>query len=446
MAPALVDLSTDLGIDSQFEGSLVLSIFILAYAFGPFVLGPLSEVYGRARVLQLANVFYLIFNTACGFSKNPGQIFTFRFLAGLGGRSAFTSSLTSKCSNRLTTRSAPYTIGGGVLADCWTADERGRSIGIYTLAPLLGPIIAPIIGGFITEYSTWRWTFWAVSIVDGIVQILGVIFLKESYAPVLLRRKSQMIRKSTGNPNWYTKWDIPDHSDSNAVKLALVRPFMLLGTQPIVQVLALYLAYLYGTMYLFLTTFPALWVGRYHESIGVAGLNYISIGFGFIIGAQSTARANDVIYKYLKARDINKLGRPEFRLPLLIPSSVLVPGGLFWYGWSAQKNLHWIMPNVGIAIYGIGVKIGTQCIQTYVVDAYPLYIASVGAAATFLRSLAGFGFPLFAPSIYDALDFGWGNSLLAFVAIALGTPAPLLLWRYGPYLRARSTYAAGEGP
>ena len=102
------------------------------------------------------------------------------------------------------------------------------------------------------------------------------------------------------------------------------------------------------------------------------------------------------------------------------------------------------MPNVGIAIFGIGVKIGTQCTQAYGVDAYTLYTASASAAGTFLRSLFGFGFPLFAPYLYASLGYGWGNSLLALVAVVIGVSAPLLLWRYGPWLRARTPYAVGD--
>lgn len=89
VAPALIRLAPDLHIHSPFIASLVLSVFILAYAFGPFVIGPLSEVHGRVIVLQLANMFYLIFNTACGFAQSTGQMLAFRFLAGLGGRYVF---------------------------------------------------------------------------------------------------------------------------------------------------------------------------------------------------------------------------------------------------------------------------------------------------------------------------------------------------------------------
>ena len=86
VAPALITLAPDLRIHGSFLASLTVSIFILAYGIGPFLIGPLSEVYGRMLVLQVANIFYLAFNTACGFSRSIGQLIVFRFLAGIGGR------------------------------------------------------------------------------------------------------------------------------------------------------------------------------------------------------------------------------------------------------------------------------------------------------------------------------------------------------------------------
>lgn len=423
VAPALPAMARELNITNSVEQSLMLSIFVLAYAIGPLFLGPLSEISGRVIVLQLANLFYLVFNIGCGFAKTKGELIVFRFLAGLGG-------------------SAPLALGGGVLSDMWHAEERGKSISIYSLAPLLGPAVGPIAGGFIAEKTTWRWVFWATSIVDSGIQVMGFFLLRETFAPKLLGIKAKRLRKETGNDAWHTEWENPDRTLGNVLRTALIRPFRLLGTQPIVQVLALYMAYLYGLMYLVLSTFPTLWENTYHENVGIGGLNYISLGIGFFLGTQICAPINDRIYRKLKVRN-NNIGRPEFRVPLMIPGACLVPIGLFIYGWTSYFKTHWIAPNIGAAIFAAGTIIGFQCTQTYIVDAYTRYAASAVGAATVLRSLAGFGFPLFAPYMYRSLGLGWGNSLLGFLAIGLGIPAPLLLWQFGETLRSRSTFAAG---
>ena len=105
--------------------------------------------------------------------------------------------------------------------------------------------------------------------------------------------------------------------------------------------------------------------------------------------------------------------------------------------------MQWIVPDIGIAVASVGIIIAFQCVQLYIIDAYPRYAASAMSASAILRALAGFGFPLFATAMYDRLGYGWGNSLLGFVAIFLGVPAPVLLWRFGAALRKRSPYASG---
>ena len=96
IAPALAKVGQELHVHTQIEVELVLSIFILAYAVGPLFFGPASELYGRVRVLQASNLWYLVWNLACGFARNEAEIFVFRFLAGIGG-------------------SAPLAVGGGAL-------------------------------------------------------------------------------------------------------------------------------------------------------------------------------------------------------------------------------------------------------------------------------------------------------------------------------------------
>ena len=204
-------------------------------------------------VLQTSNLVYLAFNTGCGFCKNKNQMLAFRFLSGLGG-------------------SAPLAIGGGVLSDAWKIDERGRAIAIYSLAPLLGPAIGPIAGGFITQNTSWRWAFYATSIADAVIQGAGLFLLRETYPPKILHLKAGKLRKETGNMKLHTAFEHPERGLAKTMEKSLIRPFRLLGTQPIVQVLALWMAYLYGLMYLILSSLPETWVGKYHEAIGIGGL------------------------------------------------------------------------------------------------------------------------------------------------------------------------------
>lgn len=140
MAPALTTIGRELHM-SNVESVMALSVYLLATAFGPLLIGPVSEVYGRKPVLHATNIWFLFWNIVCGFSYSKGLLIAARLLAGFGA-------------------SAIYALAGGVLGDVWRPEERGRSLGLYLLVPLLGAAVGPIIGGYITEDTDWRWIFW----------------------------------------------------------------------------------------------------------------------------------------------------------------------------------------------------------------------------------------------------------------------------------------------
>ncbi|EME46470.1 hypothetical protein DOTSEDRAFT_42977 [Dothistroma septosporum NZE10] len=425
IAPASQAIGNDLNVHSTFQLQLIFSIFLLAFVVGPLFLAPMSEVYGRVVVLQLASVWFLIFCLACGFAQNEGEMLAFRFLSGLGG-----------C--------VPQVTGGGVLSDLWRAEERGMAMALYTLAPLLGPALGPIMGAWITEKTTWRWSFWAVTMFGAAVQILIFFTLPETYGPRILYWKAEKLRKETGNTDLRTEFELQDRSWFSVMRHALLRPFGMLFTQPIVIFLAVYASLVYGMTYLMLSTFPTVWTEIYHESIGIGGLNYVSIAIGSTLGAQAGGRLLDLIYRRLSMRTEDGKGRPEFRVPILFVSSAFVVIGLLIYGWTAQARVHWIAPNIGAAIFSIGMILTLTALQSYAIDAYTLYAASAIGATAVARSATGFGFPLFAPAMFDALGWGWGNSVLALAILAIGYPGALILWFYGKRLREASTYAANS--
>ena len=154
----------------------------------------------------------------------------------------------------------------------------------------------------------------------------------------------------------------------------------------------------FGYLYLLFTTVTDLYQTTYNFSQGATGLVFIGIGVGSLIGLIFFGALSDKIQNHLIAKN-NGQAEPEFRLPILILASFLVPIGLFWYGWSAHMNAHWIMPIIGLGWIGCGIIATLMPIQAYLVDAFGEYAASAVAANTVVRSVVGAFLPLAGPSM-----------------------------------------------
>ncbi|KAG8962716.1 hypothetical protein FRC03_003870 [Tulasnella sp. 419] len=245
-----------------------------------------------------------------------------------------------------------------------------------------------------------------------------------------MARKEKAKAKAEGLPykSEESLWEV--------LSVNLSRPIILLTTNFICFILALYQAIIYGFLYLIFTTFTPLFRETYGWSAGVSGLGYLGMGIGFMVATVGGSRLLDVIYQKLKARN-GGVAQPEFRIPLMFIGSILVPVGLLWYGWCADKHTHWILPILGSGVFGLGMMLCFFPIQVYLVDAFK-YAASAAAATTLLRSLFGFAFPLFADQMFEELGVGPGYSLLAGLSVIIGIPFPVYIYFRGEQLRAKS--------
>ena len=169
-------------------------------------------------------------------------------------------------------------------------------------------------------------------------------------------------------------------------KRAIVRPTKMLLFSPIVLVLSIYMAVVYGYLYLLFTTLTLVFEKQYGFSQGTVGLTFLGIGVGSLLGLFTFGLVSDKLVKKMAAKGEMK---PEYRLPPLIPGSLVIPIGLFWYGWTAETHQHWILPIIGTMWVGLGLLATFMPIQTYMVDAFTIYAASAIAANTVLRSLVG---------------------------------------------------------
>lgn len=205
---------------------------------------------------------------------------------------------------------------------------------------------------------------------------------------------------------------------------------------PITLLLSLYGGVLFGLVFLLFTTFPSTFEGQYGFSPSTAGLAYLGLGIGMICGLLLFSVMSD---KLLGQGTGSTVAKPEKRLILMKWFAPITPIGCFIYGWSAYYKTHWIVPEIGTFIIGVGGLFVLLPSQTYLVDAFgPQAAASAMAANVVIRSPFGAFLTFAAPPLYANLGLGWGQSVLGFICLAF-TPVPWLFYHYGEYLRTHFT-------
>ena len=264
------------------------------------------------------------------------------------------------------------------------------------------------------------------------VSIAALIFMRETYAPVLLKRKAARLSVERGNPLLVAKGD-PGLKPTALFARSIVRPIKMLVFSPIVLALSTFCALVFGLTFLLFTTFPLVFQEQYGFTNGIAGLSYLGLGIGMIFGLALFSVFSD---RMLKARAGKAEMKPEYRLPLMVYFTPIMPIGFFWYGWSANAKVHWIVPILGTLVIGLGSLFVIMPAQIYLVDAFGPYAASALATNTILRSLLGTLIPLAGPYLYNSLGLGWENSLLGFLSLAFA-PVPWFFYQYGERVRKR---------
>ncbi|KAL6917806.1 hypothetical protein FSST1_009301 [Fusarium sambucinum] len=370
---------------------LGLSTFVLGIGLGPMFLRPMSEFYGRRPVYIVSWSMYLVWIIPQAVAQNIETIIVSRFLDGFSG-------------------SAFLAVSGDTVGDLFTANEIQAPMLMFSIAPFVGPSIGPLIGGFINHNVDWRWTHWTLLIWAGILWMAIVLFVPETYHPIILRNKARH----------------------------------LLIFEPMCLNLCIFTAILLGILYLFFGAFPLVFGKLYDFNLWQVGLSFLGILVGMVAAA-----GLDPVWHRIRSNLIRKLStetgvqgnsQPEFRLPPAIVGALIVPVGIFMFGWSCYPWIHWIVPIIGSAIFRSGIFLVFSGVFTFLVDAYPQYAASALAANAFVRCAFAAAFPLFGNQMYKKLNNHWASTLLAFLTVVM-MPFPYLFFRYGKRIRANSRFA-----
>lgn len=406
---------------SQEVATLGVSLFVLGFAIGPLLWAPLSELYGRQVLFFGTYMVLTAFNAGAAGSKSIAALIVQRFLAGTFGAS-------------------PLTNAGGVIADIFPSNQRGLGMSIFAAAPFLGPCIGPVVGGFISENVGWRWVEGVMAIFTGCLWIFGALTIPETYAPVILSRRASALTKRTGKK--YVS--VIERRQGKvtpkaAFEKALSRPWALLFLEPIVLLISIYMAILYGTLYMLFGAFPIVFEETRGWSQSIGGLAFCGVAVGMIMGTTYSIIDNK---RYARIeREHNGEAPAEARLPPAAVGAIAIPIGMFWFAWTNYPSIHWIVCIIASAPFGFGVVLVFLACMNYLIDAYTIYAASVLAANSVLRSLFGAVFPLFTTYMYHNLGIHWASSIPAFLALACA-PFPFVFYKYGESIRMKCKYAA----
>ncbi|OKL63716.1 hypothetical protein UA08_00013 [Talaromyces atroroseus] len=418
LSPAIDSLDKEFGNDSAMVGSFTVSIYLLGYVVGPVFIAPFSEIYGRKPVLTVANAFFCLWQIGCALAPNIQTLIVCRFFGGVGGV-------------------ACLTLGGSIIGDLFRPDQRGFAIGMWNIGPLVGPTIGPLLGGFLAESIGWRYDFWIVLAASSAVTVLIAISTWETSHKVLIHRKTSRLQKELGQnrrlKSCYDGNGSLNQSTTQAIIAGLIRPVKMLVFSPVVFFLSLYIAFMFGVVYLLYTTIPNVFEKSYGLSTSETGLVYIALGLGNVLGWLVVTFFSDKMVIRL-AQTNHGIFEPEMRLTISIYFGIFLPVTLFWYGWSSFYRVNLASTIISLIPYGFEIMGLFLPITTYLVDSHPIYAALALAANVILRSLVGALLPLAGPPMYAALGLGWGNSLLGFICVVM-IPLPAIFYKFGGRLR-----------
>lgn len=399
--------------------TLGISLYVFGLGLGGIFLSPISEYHGRKITYIISLSFSFAFQCLTAFSPNIGSILFGRYMSGFLG-SAFMS------------------VAAGSLADVFAKNEMSKPLLLYTISPFVGPGVLPLISGFINSHLYFRWTFYVMLIWTGLLVIMIALFVPETYQPVLLKKKAQRLRKTTGDNRYYAPIEKTPISLYKSIFLSCEKPLLLIFKDYMTVALCFYTGFALAIVYLFFICLPYIYRNVFDFSLQSQGLAFL----GLIIGMALASLASPSIFDKQYQRLIDRNGgvpKPEFKFLPLMVGVFLIPIGLFIIAWTAYPHLHWIGPIIGSSIFGAGTVLVFNGVFAYTVDAYRLYAASAMATNTFIRCTMSGVFPLFGLQMYDGMGIHWATTLLALVGCAM-IPVPFILYKYGPYLRSKSSY------
>ncbi|KAK7744438.1 hypothetical protein SLS62_010163 [Diatrype stigma] len=413
-------ISGEFGV-SEGDARWGAAAFLIAYAFGCELWAPWSEEYGRWIILQmslgLVNVFGILVALAPSFKAVIiGRIF--------GGLMTAGGSVTL-----------------AVIADLFHHDDPWFQYAtLFIVASSVGgSILGPLVGAPIEMYLNWRWCMWIQVIFGGVVQLLHLIFVRETRATVLLDRIARR-RRSLGT-DVYGPGELSDKRiDWREIATIWMRPFRFFLTEPIVLALSLLSGFSDALIFMFIQSFAFIYPQEWGFGTLAMSATFLPLLVGYVISYLTFLPA---IRRNIHARQrdpTNQHALYEDRLWWLLYTAPGLPIGLLIFAFTTHASMHWIGSMVATGLIGITNFAIYMATIDYMLRAYGPYAASATGGNGWARDfLAGVLTPCAVPMYHDLGTFK-ATIILFAISCAL-TVGVYFTYYYGPILRERSKFA-----
>jgi len=395
---------------SEVKAVLPLTLYTLGIAFGPILLAPLSETFGRLWLYRISFTMLLAFLAGAGAAQSFATLLVCRFLASFLGSPALA-------------------MGAGTIADLWHLGRAGGLAGsMFILGPFLGPTMAPLAGAYIMSdrNGDWRWTQWLICLVGAPIWASTWI-MQETY--------TSKRRAPPGTPLSERLRTL-----GGTLQVAVTKPAKMLVVEIPVLSLTLYTSYTYALVFSYFASCSYVLPLYYEFDKKELGLSFLSVIIGYFLAALVYGICDAKLYRKALALSGGELAAPEHRLYAAMIGSIFLPAALFWYAWEPHRGGHWAALVAAGIPFGLGAFTLFLSTITFLVDMYQSGAAASALAANgVLRYILGAVFPLFTQQMYRNLGPHWAGSVFAFLSLPM-IPIPFLLYRYGHVLRRRSHF------
>ena len=278
-------------------------------------------------------------------------------------------------------------------------------------------------------------------IVNGALLLIEIFLLKETRGAVILARRAKKMRKETGDDSFRAPSELEADSFKTLLHASSTRALLLLVREPVVFFFSVWISFAWGIIFLFFSVIPLAFENNHGWNVGEQGYPYISLGVGTFLGFATNFWQNHLYNK--AAEKNNGVPIPEARLYGACVGAVLLPIGMFWFGWTQFSKVHWIVPIIALLPIILGIYHIFLAVYNYLADSYGEYSSSAVAGQGFMRNMFAASFPLFASYMFNGMGYQWACTMLALIG-CLCAPLPFILIWKGETIRAKSKYASGQ--